>query len=154
MILTFLISIPLELSAFRSKLPPKPLTLTRAQIHTHTHTHGEHLYPDSYHTFYPFSCLSTRETLHWVCGLCTRVLYSALLPAVTLPGSTSGEEPICQWDPWVGKIFWRKTWKPTPCTLTWENLMNRGAWWATVHRVVKSQTQLKRLSTYRVSSDT
>ena len=38
-------------------------------------------------------------------------------------------------DPWVGKIFWRKTWKPTPCTLTWANPMNRGAWWATVHRV-------------------
>ena len=26
--------------------------------------------------------------------------------------------------------------------------MDRGAWWATVHRVAKSQTQLKRLSTY------
>ena len=28
-----------------------------------------------------------------------------------------------------------------------ENPMDRGAWWATVHRVAKSQTQLKRLST-------
>ena len=27
-----------------------------------------------------------------------------------------------------------------------ENPMDRGAWWATVHRVVKSQTRLKRLS--------
>ena len=26
--------------------------------------------------------------------------------------------------------------------------MNRGAWWATVHRVAKSQTLLKRLSTH------
>ena len=26
-----------------------------------------------------------------------------------------------------------------------ENPMDRGAWWATVHRVAKSQTQLKRL---------
>ena len=26
------------------------------------------------------------------------------------------------------------------------NPMDRGAWWATVHRVTKSQTQLKRLS--------
>ena len=24
-----------------------------------------------------------------------------------------------------------------------ENLMDRGAWWATVHRVAKSQTQMK-----------
>ena len=28
-----------------------------------------------------------------------------------------------------------------------ENPMDRGAWWATVHRVAKSQTGLKRLST-------
>ena len=28
-----------------------------------------------------------------------------------------------------------------------ENPMDRGAWWATVHRVANSQTQLKRLST-------
>ena len=28
-----------------------------------------------------------------------------------------------------------------------ENLMDRGVWWATVHRVSKSQPQLKRLST-------
>ena len=27
-----------------------------------------------------------------------------------------------------------------------ENLMDRGAWWATVHRVAKSQARLKRLS--------
>ena len=26
--------------------------------------------------------------------------------------------------------------------------MDRGAWWATVHRVTKSQTRLKRLSTH------
>ena len=29
-----------------------------------------------------------------------------------------------------------------------ENPMDRGAWWATVHGVVKSQTQLKGLSTH------
>ena len=28
-----------------------------------------------------------------------------------------------------------------------ENSMDRGAWWATVHRVTKSQTWLKQLST-------
>ena len=30
----------------------------------------------------------------------------------------------------------------------WENPMDRGACWATVHGVTKSQTQLKRLSTH------
>ena len=34
-----------------------------------------------------------------------------------------------------------------PSILAWRILMDRGAWWATVHRVSKSQTQLKRLST-------
>ena len=29
-----------------------------------------------------------------------------------------------------------------------ENPMDRGAWWATVHRVTKSYTRLKRLSMY------
>ena len=29
-----------------------------------------------------------------------------------------------------------------------ENLMDRGAWWTTVHGVTKNQTQLKRLSTH------
>ena len=29
-----------------------------------------------------------------------------------------------------------------------ENPMDREAWWATVHRVAKSQTRLKRLSTH------
>ena len=30
-----------------------------------------------------------------------------------------------------------------------ENPMDRGAWWPIVHRITKSQTQLKRLSTHR-----
>ena len=29
-----------------------------------------------------------------------------------------------------------------------ENHMDRGAWWATIHRVAKNQTQLKQLSTH------
>ena len=29
-----------------------------------------------------------------------------------------------------------------------ENPMDRGAWWATVHRVAQSRTQLRQLSTY------
>ena len=40
----------------------------------------------------------------------------------TFPGGTSGEETACQrrrckrcgFDPWVGKIHWRRAWKPTP----------------------------------------
>ena len=32
-----------------------------------------------------------------------------------------------------------------------ENPMNRGAWWATVHRVTKSQTRMKPLSTQHIT---
>ena len=32
--------------------------------------------------------------------------------------------------------------------LAMENPMDRGTWWATVHRVTQSQTQLKSLSTH------
>ena len=35
----------------------------------------------------------------------------------------------------------------------WRIPMDRGAWWATVHRVEKSQTPLKRLSMYAQLQD-
>ena len=48
---------------------------------------------------------------------------------------------------WVWKIPWRKKWQPTPVFLTGEsNPKDRGAWWATVHSITKSQTRLKQLS--------
>ena len=43
--------------------------------------------------------------------------------------------------PWVGEIPGRRKWQPTPYSCL-ENPMDRGAWWATVHGVAKSQTQL------------
>ena len=41
---------------------------------------------------------------------------------IGVPGGTNGKEPACQckrakryrFDPWVGKIPWRKAWQPTP----------------------------------------
>ena len=36
-------------------------------------------------------------------------------------------------------LTWRRQWHPTPVL---ENPMDGGAWWAAVHRVAKSQTQL------------
>ena len=71
------------------------------------------------------------------------------------PGGTSGKEPTCQcrrfkrreFDPWVGKLPWRREWQPTPVFLPGESHGQKSLW-ATVHRVAKSQTQLKRLSTH------
>ena len=84
------------------------------------------------------------------------MLYSPL--TITLGvflGGASGKELTCQcdrrktcrFDLWVGKIPWRKTWQPTPVFLPGES-MAREAWWTTVHRVAKSQIQLKLLSTH------
>ena len=42
---------------------------------------------------------------------------------------------------WVGKISWRRAWQPTPVFLPGESV-DGGAWWATVHGVSKSRTQL------------
>ena len=58
----------------------------------------------------------------------------------------SGKEPACQcrrskrqgFNPWVGKIPWRRKWQPTP-VLCLENPMDRGAWRATVRRVPKTR---------------
>ena len=47
-----------------------------------------------------------------------------------------------RFDPWAWKIPWRRAWKPTLVLLPGES-MDRGAWWAMVHRVAISQTQLK-----------
>ena len=63
------------------------------------------------------------------------------------PGGASGKEPTCQFrrhkrcefDPWVGKIPWRRKWQPTPVLLPGESHGQRS-------RVIKSWTQLKRLS--------
>ena len=63
----------------------------------------------------------------------------------SFPGGASGKEPASQcrrhqrhrFDPWVGKILWRRAWKPTPVFLPGES-MDRVAWWAKVHRVTKS----------------
>ena len=51
-------------------------------------------------------------------------------------------------NPWVGKIPWRRKWQPTPVFLL-ENPMDREAWWATVHGVTKSQTQLSNFSLFK-----
>ena len=45
-------------------------------------------------------------------------------------------------DPWVRKIPWRRAWQPTPVCLPGEPHGQRGIWWATVHGVAKSWTQL------------
>ena len=69
------------------------------------------------------------------------------------PGHTSEKESACQcsrhkrcrFEPWVGKILWRRKWQPTSVSLPGKFPGQRGAQWAAVHGVAESQT---RLSTY------
>ena len=69
------------------------------------------------------------------------------------PGDASCKEPTCQcrrykrqrFNPWMGKIPWRRKWQPT-AIFCLGNPKDREAWWATVHRVAKSWTWLKQLS--------
>ena len=58
---------------------------------------------------------------------------------------SNGKESACQcrrhrFDPW--KIPWRRHDNPIQYSCL-ENPMDRGAWWATIHRVTKSWIQLR-----------
>ena len=62
------------------------------------------------------------------------------LPLVSL-GWFSSQESACQcrrqeFNPWVGKIPWRRKWQPNPVFLP-GNFIDRGTWQATVHGVAQ-----------------
>ena len=67
---------------------------------------------------------------------------------VSKVGSTGVKESVCQcmrhkrhrFDPWVGKMPWRRNWQPTPVFLPGKS-MDRGAWQSIVYRDTKSQTE-------------
>ena len=72
-----------------------------------------------------------------------------------------GKELTCQcrrrkrrgFNPWFGKIHWRRAWQPTAVFLPGESLGQR-SWQVSAHRIAKSQTQLKQLSTHTVPTHT
>jgi len=55
--------------------------------------------------------------------------------------ANAGDAEDAESIPGLGKIPWRRKWQPTSVFLSGES-MARGAWWATVHRVTKSQSRL------------
>ena len=69
------------------------------------------------YVFWPSICLLWRH------------VYLDLLPIGGFPGGSSGKEPICQcrrhkrhgFNPWFGKIPWRRAWQPTPVFLPGES---------------------------------
>ena len=66
------------------------------------------------------------------------------------PPANAGDKRF-GFDLWVGKIPWRRAWQPTLVSLPGEYPWTEEPVWATVHSVVKSQTQLKRLSLHAMS---
>ena len=49
----------------------------------------------------------------------------------------SAADMRCGFDPWIGKIPWRRAWQPIPVFLPGES-NDRGAWWATGHGMAES----------------
>ena len=86
-------------------------------------------------------------------------MYTNTYTHMGFPGGASSKELTCQcrrhkrreFDPWVGKMPWRRKWQPTPVFLP-AKPMDRGAWWATVHGFAKSQIQLSNETTTTVLS--
>ena len=78
------------------------------------------------------------------------ILYLGWAPPCSFSGDPNGKELTCQcrrykrfgFDPWVGKIPWRKAWQPTPEFLPGESHGQRSLV-GTVHGGAKSQTWLK-----------
>ena len=98
-----------------------------------------------FRSYHPQSCLSQKPETQLVTtcpGLCRTFLvfhwqFHILGNAVTQP----------DWDSWHCGVSWnaafarRRKWKPTPVSCL-GNPLDRGAWWAIIHRVTKSWTQL------------
>ena len=84
--------------------------------------------------------LQGKGDLFWVrCSFCSRISKNL--------GGASGKEPACQcrrcktcgFNPWLGKIPWRREQATHSSILAWRIPINRGPWRVTVHRVPKSR---------------
>ena len=92
----------------RAKLILKVKIMLVLQIHSNLISLVVRIHKPSLHPFFNFS-----PHLHVYC----------------FPGGASGKEPICQYrkhkrhrfDPWVGKIPWRRGWQPPPVFLPGES---------------------------------
>ena len=101
----------------------------------------------SWWTYFPFLRCSFFIYKMIMLGLCTYLGSTG-----GFPGGTGGKEPSCQcrrckrcrFNPWVKKISCM-AWQPTPVFLPGDP-MDKGAWWATIHRVSKSQNNCVWLS--------
>ena len=85
----------------------------------------------------------------WIvkCGV---AFYGVLFCTLGFPSGLGVKNLLAVQEMQVWFLGWddllEEVWQPTPVFLSMGDPMDRGAWWATVHRVAKDWTQLKRLS--------
>ena len=73
--------------------------------------------------------------------------YSQVGLVVKNPSDNAGRFKRHWFDPCIRKILWGGNGNPFQLYSCLENPMDRGVWWAAVHRVAQSQTRLKQFST-------
>ena len=96
-------------------------------------------------SFLPFFFLPSLSSLNNYQGLFP-IRVSQVVLVVKNPLASAGDvRERCGFHAWVSKIPWKRDGNPLQYSCL-ENPMDRGAWWAIVHRVAKIQTWLKWLS--------
>ena len=101
------------------------------------------------------------SSITWILSPSGPILYNLLMYPQGFSGGTSCKGPTCQcrrrkrggFNPWVrsGRSPGGGSGNPLQHSCL-ENPMDKGALWATVHRVTKSRTRLKQLSTHAPSA--
>ena len=132
----------------RPWLPWLVAALPQSPVHLHTASSASNLLP--MRTLVRFRAHSiTRDYPLWtslISHIC-KDLCQIREHSEGFQGGSSGTESTYQcrrqgFDPWVGKIPWRRAWQPTPVFWPGNPQGQGGAWWAAVHGAAKSQTRL------------
>ena len=93
-------------------------------------TVGENVYIWGRRSTWKLSVLSSQ----FQCEYKTALQNKVFLQVVKNPPANIGHKR-CRFDPWVGKMPWSRKWQPTPVCLL--EIMDKGAWQATVHGVAE-----------------
>ena len=72
---------------------------------------------------------------------CESIFYFTVALEVKNPPANAGDTRDSSLIPGSQRFPWRRKWQPSPTFLAGK-FLDRGAWWATVHGIVKSQTWL------------
>ena len=112
-----------------------------ARMHTHTHTQTR-----EFHGLYSPWGQKELDTTEWPSTRTHTHPVSVLIGFPRWLSDLKKKESSCQHrrhrvNAWVGKIPWRRKWQP-PQYSCLGNPMDREAWWATVHEIANTWTQL------------